>query len=1037
MSDFRIVLDTAASGDLEKANQQLAEYIDKLKLAERESRAQGSTFQKAYSTARKELQDTTLAIQQAEKASKSRTTSEEQQLASLRQKQQQLTGEVRDYVQVQESVKEAITKQVTTTNGLLEQQRQKFKDLKKSIQEAKSEYDLKQANAELQRTQEEIKRLTQLGRGWRNSTELVENSYTGLVQRNKELRQLMNKLPITDTTGELSRLQREFKSNTDALKKFDAELGQSFRNVGNYEGAIKNAGKGLAGFGGSLGGVGKGGAGLGGALSAGLSAVPALAGVAVVGAGLDQGLQALQQINDQLRLTQNLTKLQGQSLNNLVGDIRALEKVYDQDYNETLRATNVLMENFGLTGTASIDLINQGLLQGADINGDYLDQLSEYAVQFKAAGLNAQQLNNIIIAGADKGIFSDKAADAVKEGTLRLREMTKATKEAITGIGLNADEIERRLATGEANIGDILSEISTALATLPAQSRTVGTAIADIFGGAGEDAGLPFLLTLKDINQELDASSAQLTDYQKSQLAYVDSQREMERALVSFGTAFGPVGDSISTFSNQVITGLINSLVDMGNSFRSTESIIAQFNEGIKEASAAELKEQLADLKKEASALNEEIGTFSLTRFLSSFGNGAVAVAQQNKEMAELAEKMAIVRKRLSLSDNQEETTQEIEKSIPPVKQSAAELEKLARSAQEAATNIDKVDGSGLSTEATRMNQDLRILQQAWEAAFGEPFTEDLVANNARMLQRIDKEIRDSVRNYQDAERAKSEALEVEMARRRELREVGLDTLTSVTDSGFEVFNNGLQREIFELEAAEQFKLQVAKDNEVARQRIQENTARKRAQLMREQARNEKAAALFNIAINTARAVIQALPNVPLSIIVGAAGVAAGVAVATRPIPSYRRGRKSGPAELAYIGEEGAELVWDKRKDRAYLADRPQLAMLPHDAAVLTAQETKTLLKESPQIFRQSTTIKRDAVAVHHQAQVQQLLKGQNSEMLARSIGEELSLKLTRALDSRPVHRMLADERGFRRFIDKGHSRIEILNRRNSFGGEN
>ena len=88
------------------------------------------------------------------------------------------------------------------------------------------------------------------------------------------------------------------------------------------------------------------------------------------------------------------------------------------------------------------------------------------------------------------------------------------------------------------------------------------------------------------------------------------------------------------------------------------------------------------------------------------------------------------------------------------------------------------------------MNQDLRILQQAWEAAFGEPFTEDLVADNARMLQRIDKEIRDSVRNYQDAERAKSEALEVEMARRRELREVGLDTLTSVTDSGFEVFDS-------------------------------------------------------------------------------------------------------------------------------------------------------------------------------------------------------------------------------------------------------
>ena len=212
------------------------------------------------------------------------------------------------------------------------------------------------------------------------------------------------------------------------------------------------------------------------------------------------------------------------------------------------------------------------------------------------------------------------------------------------------------------------------------------------------------------------------------------------------------------------------------------------------------------------------------------------------------------------------------------------------------------------------------------------------MANNARILQRIDKEIRDSVRNYQDAERAESEALEVEMARRRELREAGLDTLTSVTDSGFEVFNNGLQREIFELEAAEQFKLQVAGDNEVARQRIQENTARKRAELMRGRAATKRPAPCLTSPSTPPGRSLRRCLTFRLASSLARPGSQLELPWPTRPIPSYRRGRKSGPAELAYIGEEGAELVWDKKGDRAYLADSRQRATLPHDSAVLTAQ---------------------------------------------------------------------------------------------------
>ena len=43
---------------------------------------------------------------------------------------------------------------------------------------------------------------------------------------------------------------------------------------------------------------------------------------------------------------------------------------------------------------------------------------------------------------------------------------------------------------------------------LPESSAAVGTAIADIFGGPGEDAGLKYIRTLKDISTNLDEVKA-------------------------------------------------------------------------------------------------------------------------------------------------------------------------------------------------------------------------------------------------------------------------------------------------------------------------------------------------------------------------------------------------------------------------------------------------------------------------------------------------------------------------------------------------
>lgn len=65
----------------------------------------------------------------------------------------------------------------------------------------------------------------------------------------------------------------------------------------------------------------------------------------------------------------------------------------------------------------------------------------------------------------------------------------------------------------------------------------------------------------------------------------------------------------------------------------------------------------------------------------------------------------------------------------------------------------------------------------------------------------------------------------------------------------------------------------------------------------------EKAVSIFNIILNTATAVVKALPNVPLAVLAGVMGAAQlAIAVAT-PIPKYRVGRGEGKSELAYVHE--------------------------------------------------------------------------------------------------------------------------------------
>jgi hypothetical protein len=60
------------------------------------------------------------------------------------------------------------------------------------------------------------------------------------------------------------------------------------------------------------------------------------------------------------------------------------------------------------------------------------------------------------------------------------------------------------------------------------------------------------------------------------------------------------------------------------------------------------------------------------------------------------------------------------------------------------------------------------------------------------------------------------------------------------------------------------------------------------------QANRDKALSLFQAVVSTARAVAEALPNIPLSILVGAAGAIQIAAIASQPIPKFEKGGEIG-----------------------------------------------------------------------------------------------------------------------------------------------
>lgn len=409
------------------------------------------------------------------------------------------------------------------------------------------------------------------------------------------------------------------------LKGIDANVGQFQRNVGGYTEALSNFFPKLSGtlgqVTGAIGGIQEGFANLGkssGALSTGLGgigiALTAFQAISEIVGGLIEAARATQELSAQVT---NFTQITGEELTQVVATSQAIAVTYGKNVDEIVVAANSASKALGISFAQALDVVEIGFRKGADAQGQFLSGLKEYSVQFRDAGLSAEDFLRVSIASANEGIFSDKGLDAVKEFGLRINEQTKASRAALeNAFGKEfTEELFTNINNGSITSGQAFGLVTDKITETGVAGSQLQTVIADVFGGPGEDIGKEFLITLGDVLQSTDDVTLSSNLYQKQQeeLFRVNEQLKISevaynQTLATTGVEFEIATAKGKLFLNGVLSGILNYFEQVPNRLNAYKKAFAEFTkpEGSILSFFKVFNQQIKDGNKEINLINKE-----------------------------------------------------------------------------------------------------------------------------------------------------------------------------------------------------------------------------------------------------------------------------------------------------------------------------------------------------------------------------------------------------------------------------------------------
>lgn len=749
------------------------------------------------------------------------------------------------------------------------------------------------------------------------------------------------------------------------------------------------------------------------------AAIAAIASIGIATAAIFKFNQEVAKANTEI---EQLTNRTGAAVDRLREQGNAIESAFGKDATDAIKELVRLQDDFGVSSEEAFQIYTDGLARGGASNEEFGDSIREYGALFSQSGFSAQEFVNILNTGIDLGIYSDKLPDAIKEAGISLKEQTTATQDALTNaFGASfTKEVLDGVNTGQKSVKEALFEIAEESQRVGLNQQQLATITADVFRGAGEDAG-GALVIFDALNQSIDLNTENLSDLAKAEQKSAELFRELEEAKTRAFKSDEAIAftQSLKNIGTEALTLLINRFAEwresVVNTFNNTKLVIFNFKEillNLPEIFKALGKDIVAygkqiiqtfqtvfeaiknlDFKKALTDINEFEFKFIETQnvvqnlegvkeFLkleeerkkilleqakiqekAKAGTGATATGEENEFDVSALISEASVKNAQALAEAQNELAAQYENSEIGAEEFIQGLTDLQKE-YNALLIQDTIDALEKVLEAEKLSKDERaeVLEELAD------FRLELQKNNIDQLEELAKEQAKKEEERAKAKEKREEELaeaEIEREKRKqeakqEITELGFETITEVTNEFFARQEERQNEELAKFQEEQNKRLEYINELEQSgaiteeeasarRIKLEEETARKQREIKRKQAIQDKAQALFNIAINTAQAIIAALATVPPNPILAASAAVTGAVqagiVASRPIPEFYKGTESSPEGLAFVGERGAELL-EYPDGSTRIATEKTLEYLPKGTKVKTADETKKILND-------------------------------------------------------------------------------------------
>ena len=236
------------------------------------------------------------------------------------------------------------------------------------------------------------------------------------------------------------------------------------------------------------------------------------AGIAIIGKATQEWAAYNAELAKQDQITVVTTGLKDDDAKRMTDTMRALSDTYKVDFRDAINAANTLMSQFGVSGDEAIRLIKdgmKGMIYGD--GGKLLSMIQQYAPAFQSAGVSASQLV-AVIHNSEGGIFTDQNMNAIVMGIKNIRLMTKSTSEALAKLGLDGQDMAKKMSDGSMTVFDALKMVAGQLKNVDSNSQAAGEVMQTVFGRQGAMAGTNLAKAIEGLNTDLEQTKKQLGD---------------------------------------------------------------------------------------------------------------------------------------------------------------------------------------------------------------------------------------------------------------------------------------------------------------------------------------------------------------------------------------------------------------------------------------------------------------------------------------------------------------------------------------------